>query len=73
MEEAEHTRDGQPRGAFMERGERELLAFSALRDGPNVGVAASFVDCGPIDLQSQAIPRFLVSSLETSSSPRRTL
>jgi hypothetical protein len=42
--------------AFMERAERELLAFGALRDGPNVGVAASFVDCGPIDLQSPASP-----------------
>jgi hypothetical protein len=41
---------------LIERGERELLAFDPLRDGPNVGVAASFVDCRPIDLQSPGNP-----------------
>ena len=42
--------------AFMERGERDLLAFGVLRDGTHVGVARSYVDCGQVKFRSPGNP-----------------
>lgn len=42
--------------AFTGRSERELLALGTLRDGTHVGLARSYVDCGPVELRSPRNP-----------------
>ena len=41
---------------FTKHGQRELLAFGALRNGIHLGVASSYVECGPVELRLPGNP-----------------